>query len=234
TVSTIQDLYKEIVRNRTEIKEFIELKILTKIEAIEERVKDVEIENREHRDRIERPERESKRKNIIIFGLDKEASDISSELVCETLNSSLKIDLSGAHTADVHPIGRNKNCPVKVKLSTVSKKLQILSKGVELKGKNISISRDLALQQRQNLKTLREHLAIARKDPSVKSFIKGDKLVVSSKSYNVQQLTTFTKRTTKATLTGLDRELKENSVQPSADPKQSNQKKILRSRQTPE
>ncbi|KAL3283731.1 hypothetical protein HHI36_024231 [Cryptolaemus montrouzieri] len=108
TVPTIQDLYKEIVRNRTEIKEFIEMKILTKIEAIEERVKDVEIENRELRDRIERLERESKRGNIIIFGLDKEVSYISSELVCETLNSSLKIDLSGADIADVHTIGRNK------------------------------------------------------------------------------------------------------------------------------
>ncbi|KAL3284068.1 hypothetical protein HHI36_018236 [Cryptolaemus montrouzieri] len=94
TVHTIQDLYKEIVRNRTEIKEFIELKILTKIEAIEEGVKDVEIENK-LRNRIERLERESKRRNtiIIIFGLDKEASYISSELVCETLKSSLKIDI---------------------------------------------------------------------------------------------------------------------------------------------
>ncbi|KAL3267684.1 hypothetical protein HHI36_006818 [Cryptolaemus montrouzieri] len=180
TVPTIQDLYKEI-RNRTEIKEFIELKILTQIEATEERVKDVEIENRELRDRIERLERESKRKNIIIFGLDKEESDISSELVCVTLNSSLKIDLWGADIADVHPIDRNKNCPVKVELSTVSKKLQILSKGVELKGKNISISRDLTLQQKENLRILSEHLAIARKDPSVKSLITGDKLVIGSK-----------------------------------------------------
>ncbi|KAL3269524.1 hypothetical protein HHI36_008590 [Cryptolaemus montrouzieri] len=160
TVPTVQDLYKEIVRNRTEIKEFIELKIVTKIEAIEER----------------------------------EASDISSELVCETLKSSLKIDLLGADIADFHSIGRNKNCPVKVKLSSVSKKFQIPSKGVELKGNNISISRDLTPQQRINLKTLREHLAIARKDPNVKSFMKRDELVVGSKSYNVQHLTTFTKK----------------------------------------
>ncbi|KAL3275204.1 hypothetical protein HHI36_019973 [Cryptolaemus montrouzieri] len=145
--------------------------------AIEKRVKDVEIENRELRDRIERLERESKQKNIIIFGLDKEASDISSELVYETLKSSLKIDLSGADIADVHPKGRNKNSPVKVELSLVSKKLQIPSKGIELKGNNISISRELTSQQRENLKTLREHLVIARKDPSKKSFIKGHNLV---------------------------------------------------------
>ncbi|KAL3278210.1 hypothetical protein HHI36_013549 [Cryptolaemus montrouzieri] len=180
TVPTIQDLYKEIVRNRTEIREFIELKILTKIEAIEERVKDVEIENRELRDRIERLERESKWKNIIIFGFDEEASDISSELVCETLNSSLKIDLSGADIADVHPIG-----------------------------KNISISRDVTLQKREKLKTLWEHLAIATKDPRVKSFINGDKLFVVSKSHNVQQLTTFTKKNDECNteVIGLDGEL---------------------------
>ncbi|KAL3266967.1 hypothetical protein HHI36_011116, partial [Cryptolaemus montrouzieri] len=79
---TIQDLLNEIIRYRTELTDLIksiETNTLKKVEVLEEKVDSLEKENEEMQERMEILERNSKRKNLLIFGLDKEPKDISVE-----------------------------------------------------------------------------------------------------------------------------------------------------------
>lgn len=57
-----------------------------------------------------------------------------------------------------------------------------------MKGTNQSIANDLTLKQRNESKILRTNLIQARANTSCKSFIRGDRLVIGTKQYTVEDL----------------------------------------------
>lgn len=185
---SIEDLYEELVKTRAELKDCMALcekKILSKIDPLQKRLEEVELENRHLRQRLENVERESKRNNIILFGLKKEPADITVSLVVNTLGDLLGAQISEIDLADVHPIGREVNCPVKVKFVSYLKKRSIISRAHKLKGTDVVV--DLTREQRDNIKVLRKHLAEAKQKPTT-SNIKGEKLYIGDRFYTVDEL----------------------------------------------
>ncbi|KAK9884797.1 hypothetical protein WA026_009026 [Henosepilachna vigintioctopunctata] len=175
---TSRDLLNEIVNVRKDLKEFIatsETRILSKLDTLQQKIREVEEENTSLKARIEKLERQSRRKNLIIFGLNKKPEDITLKTVCETLGPLLDEDISERDITDLYPLGRNQNCPVKLELRSTSEKRSLLTKDLE----------------RQENKILRKHLQIERaKSTSVRVYIGGSKLFVGGRTYTAEQLET--------------------------------------------
>ncbi|KAL3282921.1 hypothetical protein HHI36_006079, partial [Cryptolaemus montrouzieri] len=93
---TAKELIDEIMKMRTELKEQIassEANILSKLEPLQQKVERVERENAELRSKIEKIERDSRKKNIVIFGLNKAPSELSYDVVKNSLESLLKVEI---------------------------------------------------------------------------------------------------------------------------------------------
>ncbi|KAL3287213.1 hypothetical protein HHI36_001690 [Cryptolaemus montrouzieri] len=124
----IQDLLNEIIRNRTELTDLIksiETNTLEKVEVLGKIIDSLEKENKELQERTEILERNSKRKNLLIFGLDKDPKDISVEFICETFRSLLNFELAAADIADFCELGNDKKSPIKVEFLHYSKKILV-------------------------------------------------------------------------------------------------------------
>ncbi|KAK9871588.1 hypothetical protein WA026_012968 [Henosepilachna vigintioctopunctata] len=177
-----RDLLNEIINVRKDLKEFIatsEARILSKLDILQQKIREVEEENTSLKARIEKLEKQSRRKNLIVFGLNKKPEDITLKSVCETLGPLLNEDISERDITDLYPLGRNQNCPVKLELRSTFKKRSLLAKGKNLKGTNIAISLDLTDLERQENKILRKHLQIERaRSTSDRVYIGGNKLFV--------------------------------------------------------
>lgn len=193
TEVTINQLFEEIVRNRNELKNSIEsseIRVLLKIETLSNKVNILEKENQELRDKIELLERNSKKNNLVIFGLNRNTSDITTQLVCAEVKRLLDIDLFESDLNNVYPLGQTENSPIKIELISQTKKQNILKNCHKLKGLNIFISNDLTAIQRTENNILRKHLQEARKNTENRCFIKGNKLIVNNTAYTAKDLET--------------------------------------------
>lgn len=186
----VKTLKEEIVKSKKEIKSAIEaseVKLLLKIEELNHRVNDLEIENNNLTNKIETLEIISKKNNIIIFGLDK--PDLSPTLICEKLKGLLKIDVKLSDLNNVYPLKTTGRKSLKVEFISYSKKLEVFKNCKNLKGTGIGISNDLTYKQRQENKILRSFLNRARQNnPEDRTFIKGNKLYINNKAYTVEEL----------------------------------------------
>ncbi|KAL3265639.1 hypothetical protein HHI36_009844 [Cryptolaemus montrouzieri] len=112
---SIQDVFDEIIRSKAEITKSIkasEANILLKIGALQERLEQVEKENSRLKEKLEILERNSKKKSLIIFGLNEEPRDISLGSISETLKSLLKVEIKDTDISDLYSLG---GCPGKEK-----------------------------------------------------------------------------------------------------------------------
>lgn len=181
----------EIHQTRVELKSAIdasEARIQLRIEESYERIRKLEEENTYLKEKIEKLERQQNSTNIVIFGLNKERHEISFEYLRDELQSLLQIDLSINQIKNIHCLGSQKNCPVKVEFVSYLTKKNIFANCKKLKGTGISIAHDLTAQQRADLVVLKRHLQTHRLDKNKKSFIKGNKLIVDEIEYAVEQL----------------------------------------------
>lgn len=186
-------LFEEIKKNRTDLKHCIEaseIRILLKIEEINERVKSLEKENERLNKKVEYLEREVKRNSILIYGLDLE-EDYTIDHVCTKIANILEIPLSSLDINDFTILNVPKH-PLKINLISNIKKKEIFKNCKKLKGTNIGISNDLTYNQRQDYKILKEHLKVAREQKEQKSFIRNNKLYVGNDEYTVEALKKLT------------------------------------------
>ncbi|KAL3283297.1 hypothetical protein HHI36_006445, partial [Cryptolaemus montrouzieri] len=105
---SIQDVFDEIIRSKAEITKSIkasEANILLKIGALQERLEQVEKENSRLKEKLEILERNSKKKSLIIFGLNEEPRDISLGSISETLKSLLKVEIKDTDISDLYSLG---------------------------------------------------------------------------------------------------------------------------------
>ncbi|CAH1102354.1 unnamed protein product [Psylliodes chrysocephalus] len=186
----LQNILEEIQKSKNEIKssvEACETRILLKIETLKNRISEVEKENEFLKDKIETLEQNSKKKNIILFGLNTTNSERTVSYVCELMKDKLGISIREEDVSDLYSLGNYNEAPLKVELLSVVKKRNILKNCTKLKNTGIVVTHDLTQKQREENKILRESLNHCS-TTTEKSYIKGNKLHVGSKQYTVEDL----------------------------------------------
>ncbi|KAG5897229.1 hypothetical protein JTB14_023648 [Gonioctena quinquepunctata] len=151
-------IIEEIQQNRVELKNAIEAseaRIQLRIEESNERIRQLETENSILKLEIEKLERQQKKGNIVIFGLNKERHEITFDVIRNELKSLLQIDVSLNQIKDIYSLGSSKNSPVKVEFASNITKKQVLQT-VKIEGNRISISQDLTTRQREELAVLKD------------------------------------------------------------------------------
>ncbi|CAG9822850.1 unnamed protein product [Phaedon cochleariae] len=192
TAVTNKLILEEIIRTRSELKNSIEAseaRLLLKIEEANNKIKELEEENDNLKGKIEYLERDKKKKNIIVFGLNRASENITLEVICNEIETLLDVEVSKSDVSDIYTIGKGQNRPVKIEFTNYMIKNLILKNCFKPKGKHIKIANDLTPKQRKEGEILRKHLSLARLDENNKNcYIKGNKLIVDNKSYAPEDL----------------------------------------------
>ncbi|KAG5889785.1 hypothetical protein JTB14_004528 [Gonioctena quinquepunctata] len=182
----IKVLREEIIKNKREIKFAIgasESKLLLKIEELNHRVVNLEIEN----NKIEALKITTEKNNIIIFGLE-DSEEVSPSTVCKDIKKLLDVEV---HISDLNisyklrTQGRNL---LKVELVSYLKKLEVVKQCRKFKGTSIGISNNLTYKQRCENKILRNYLNKARQNPADNSYMKSNILYINNVAYTVEEL----------------------------------------------
>lgn len=188
----VKKLLEEVQRNRTEIKNAIEAseaRLLLRIEEQSNRIRQLEVENQILNEKVENLERNSRNNNLIIYGLNKCPSDITSEFICNQIKILVGIDLQESDINNFYTLGKTETAPVKLELISFIKKKSILKNCNKLKGKNISIGNDLTTTQRKEYKILKYYLTHELKNKNYKTcYIKGNKLILDDLVYTAEEL----------------------------------------------
>lgn len=188
--SSINKVLVEIKKSKEELRNIIlasETRLQLKIEELTFRLSQIEEENSTLKKQVEYLERQNKEKNIVIFGLEKESKELNVDFICREFKNLLDVQVEHFEISNLQPLGRNKNCPLKVEFLSNIKKQHILRNSNKLKGTGIFIAHDLTKKQREERKFLKKHLDQQR-NLGKPSKIKGNKLIVENQEYNIEQL----------------------------------------------
>lgn len=161
------------------------------IDNLHKTVTDLRGQNCNLERRLEGLERQSRKNNIIVFGLEN-TNHRNTELanwIISKLESLLEVTVSLQEINNVYYIGKHDspNRPVIVQFSSYLTKIKIFKNLFKLKGKNISISHDLSPEDRKINKVLVSNLKEA-KSKKLAAYIKGNKLHIGEEVYSYQQL----------------------------------------------
>lgn len=180
-------------RQAEDIKSYIKTEVGQIKETIDEEVvkrKELEKDFLELKIKYKLLEKELRKNNIIICNLGYEEENDILKFTLEKLNQLLDINISKEEINNIYAIGKNKrDRPIIVKFTSYLTKQSVLKNCKKLKGTNISISEELALEERRNQKILRQHLKQARAK-KLNAYIKGDNLYINEEIYNAEKLIT--------------------------------------------
>ncbi|KAJ8947832.1 hypothetical protein NQ318_009976, partial [Aromia moschata] len=160
---TNKQILEEIITIKKELKAIVEateVRLLLKIEEFNNRLNKIEKENHEIKNKIETLERNQRKNNIVIFGLKREANDISPEFVCNKVSEIIDVTLNESDLNNIYSLGSS----------------------------GITIANDLTVKQRQENKILRKHLLLARQNKRINCYIKQNKLYLDDDIYTVEEL----------------------------------------------
>ncbi|CAG9822919.1 unnamed protein product [Phaedon cochleariae] len=187
----MEKLYEEIVNSKKEIKNAIEaseVRLLMKIETFSEKIKKLEKENTELKEKIETLERNGKKNNIVVFGLTKKFEDLSVDNICNQLNKILDVEINISDINNLYRLGKAENSPIKIEFLSTFTKINILRNCKKLKGTNITISADLTKTQQERIKILRNFLTKLRSTGENRCYIKGERLYSNNTVYTVEDI----------------------------------------------
>lgn len=126
---SLENIYDEILKNRTEIKSIIEAsetRLLLKLEEAHHKIINLESENTFLKNKIESLDRENRKNNIAIFGLlQPKESTLNEENLCNQLNTLLGLNLRETDIANLYPPSKNIRGPIRIKLTNNHKKNNI-------------------------------------------------------------------------------------------------------------
>lgn len=163
-------LFEEIVSSKKEVKNSIaasESRVLLELHTLRSKVASLSEENEKLKKRVETAERNSRRNNLIIFGLTKPSAGDPLDYIREKIHLLLGITVTESDINDYREIFLNAK---------------------KLKGTGVSIAHDLTVTQREELRILKTFLLQARGDGTEKSYIRGNELVIGLRSYTLQEL----------------------------------------------
>lgn len=159
------------------------------LEQAHSKITDLENKNRQLSAQVKNLSRESKKNNILIFGIEEsEGEDIYNIIISFFINTLL-VPTSKSEINHAYRFGKaSQNIrPIMVKLVNFHKKIDLLKNGYTLKGSSVSISSDLLKEDREIQKILRKHQKQAR-DQQLNATIRNNKLVVNEVAYTVDDL----------------------------------------------
>lgn len=188
---SLKQICEEIVRNRRELRNTIEAseaRILLQLESLNNRIKTLEKENSELKNKVELLDRDSRKNNLIIFGLNINSTETSFDFISNQIKQLINVDLTESNINNFYKIGKAEKGPIKLELLSILKKREILRNCHKLKGTKIYITPDLTVKQRNENKILREHLHQVKGNTGKQCFIKGNKLYVDNIPYTVEDL----------------------------------------------
>lgn len=140
----------------------VEVKLSLKIEQVAHRLLGVEKENEVLRNKIESLERNQRKNNIIVFGIERSENYINADYIIALIKDLLNIELVESDISDVYPLGKSRNSPIKIEFTSYLRKLAILKNAKKLKDSRLSISQDFTERQRRENKILRKHMIKAK------------------------------------------------------------------------
>nr|XP_023028439.1 girdin-like [Leptinotarsa decemlineata] len=188
-------ILEEIQGARNDLKGAIdstEKKLLNKINEQTLKIKQLEEENKKLKTEIENLDRTSRKRNIVIFGINKPSTEISADFICSEIGKRVEVNIEKTDISDFYLLGKSRSAPLKIELISYAKKREILGNGNKLKGSPIAISEDLTPAQRNEYKNLRDYRLKLEKSGKYNScVIKGNKLVIDGKKFSLEEALNF-------------------------------------------
>lgn len=187
---TIAKVFEEIVLTRNELKNTIqasEVRLKLDCETLRKKISSLEKENADLKGKLELLDRNSRKNNLVVFGV-QNPTEVTPDSICREVKNLVGVDLTVAEISNIFPLGRSNKCPVKIELVSQLKKTLILKNCKKLKGTNVYIVNDLTETQRVENKILRKHLSKARETVTNIAYIKGNKLFVNDIGYTIEDL----------------------------------------------
>ncbi|CAH1974999.1 unnamed protein product [Acanthoscelides obtectus] len=179
-------------KQSTEIKEYIKSEIdslsVQLNDKLNQKISEIEENYNELKIQYEKLQKELKKNNLIVFGLNAPSDCNLISFVIGKINSLLELSLVPSDINDVYTIGKQtSNKPIILKLVSYLKKKEILRNCKKLKGTNIAIGVELTPEEQKEQKILRQQLKKARKQ-NQNAFIKNRKLVVNGTEFTAHEL----------------------------------------------
>lgn len=206
-----QLLDKELTKHLQPIKENIqEIKeefkeIKQELTRYKTRCKETEKELSELKSTVENLNKQIIRKNLIIYGLPEQEDEKLKETFINLCKAKLQIsDIASMEIEEIHRLGKNRSeghpRAVKVVLTTLDRKREILKNTQFLKGTNMSIQKELTKKDMEDRKILKPFLIKARNE-GLRSRFMDNKLKIGEKIYNVEDVKKLSKSGTTSEIT---------------------------------
>lgn len=166
-----------------------------KLDPLTTRLDNVEIKVENNSKKIEscdkEMEREKRKRNVIIFGIevDEEENYLSlEEKVRNLIREKMNITILSTEVDSIRRFGnvQNNKRPIIMSLTTWKRKMELISNGRHLKGTGIIIKEDFPKEVQQIRKALYDEMMEHRRNGR-KAFIKYDKLIVDGIEMNEKQ-----------------------------------------------
>lgn len=137
-------------------------------------------------------ERKTRKNNVVIFGVKNQPKQLTDLLqnTIQLINDSLGTNIIEDHINNIYTIGKSQNPPIVLEFISFIKKKTLFSNIdnlKKLKEQGISLTNDLSVEDREDQKTLRKHLQIARSQ-NHEAKISGYKLLINNTPYTPQEL----------------------------------------------
>lgn len=196
-----------VIKNSEDIKSVlksVDEKLTERLDKLEEKYNDIKttVENK-----IIKIERQKRKNNIIIFGVQHNKDLIS--FVTNDLSKLLKMSISQADINNIYRVGTANN--VIVEFTSYLKKLKVLEHARNLKNSGFSVNHDLHPKDQADAKILYERMKTARA-LNLKAYIKNFKLHINNEVYGIDNLPNLENILLQQTEnnTPIGKELKEN------------------------
>lgn len=187
-VNLILDTFTETNRTlREELRdEFMKINtnIDNKIKPIVQRLNQVEGTTDDNTRMVEIHEKERRKRNVILFGLDQERDENFKSLeekVLQIIQDKMNITIHSMEVDSIKRFGKPTNTnkrPIMITLTTWKRKMEIITNGRKLKGTGLVVKEDFPPQVQEEKKKLYTEMKTLR-NQGKRVYIKHNKLVVS-------------------------------------------------------
>ncbi|CAG9768347.1 unnamed protein product [Ceutorhynchus assimilis] len=173
----------------------------SKLADSEKLIKELKRDNEDLEGKLLKFNSNTKKNNLIIFGLEETDEEDPYQVVLNLFSSILNINTTKEEISAVYRFGKaSRTRPILVKFISYHKKSTILQNAKLLKGSEIAISLDLTKEERENQKILYRHLKEA-KNQGLEAKIKKNELIVQGETFTIKELLNLEKNEAQASQT---------------------------------
>lgn len=152
-ISTIADNVAKKIRIDEVNKNIEEVKNALSHQEVE--IKSLQKQNQELRNRLEGTEHYIRSKNIRVYGIIEQETEVLVDVMCEVLRSKLKTNITTNDVDQIYRVGKksaDSTRPIIVKLASIKTKELILKSRKMLKGTAVVVAEDLTREKHSLLK----------------------------------------------------------------------------------